>query len=207
VAPPAEPAPTIPSELFESAAKAEPRPEPEGGPDGGYVDLAAMILDEPVEHTTRWTVEYQEPAHNEEADFGEILAQFKQHVSQHLERSDARAHYDLGSAYKGMGLVQEAIAMFQKALRAEPDFLPAIEMLGRCFIENGDVDAGIKVLGRGLNVNVPVEDDLLGIYYYLGSAHESQGHKDTAKDFYMRVFACDINFLDVTDRLRALRSA
>jgi tetratricopeptide (TPR) repeat protein len=205
VAKPAEPAPTIPSQLFETAATAEQRPEPAATPDEGYVDLAAMILDEPAEATTRWQVEYQEPAPNEEADFGEILAQFKQQVSQHLERSDARAHYDLGSAYKGMGLVQEAIAMFQKALRAEPDFLPAIEMLGRCFLDNGDIDAGINALKRGLAVTVPVEDDLLGIYYYLGNAHEMQGNREAAKDFYLRVFACDINFLDVTERLRGLR--
>ena len=95
--------------------------------------------------------------------------------------------------------------MFQKALRAEPDFLPAIEMLGRCFLDNGDIDAGINALKRGLAVKVPVEDDLLGVYYYLGNAHELQGNKEVAKDYYLRVFSCDINFLDVTERLRALR--
>ena len=174
-------------------------------PAEGYVDLAAMILDDLPEPSTRWQVEFTEPAPNEEADFGKILAQFKDQVSQHLERSDARAHYDLGSAYKQMGLVHEAIAMFQKALRADQDFLPAIEMLGRCFLDNGEADAGIKVLNRGLEVKVPVEDDLLGVYYYLGNAFELQGNREAAQDYYMKVFARDINFLDVTDRLRALR--
>jgi tetratricopeptide (TPR) repeat protein len=171
----------------------------------GYVDLAAMILDDMPEPSTRWQVEFTEPPPNEEADFGKILAQFKDQVSKHLERSDARAHYDLGSAYKGMGLVHEAIAMFQKALRADPEFLPAIEVLGRCFLDLGDADAGIKVLNRGLEVKVPVEDDLLGVYYYLGNAYEMVGNPAAARDYYMKVFARDINFLDVTDRLRGLR--
>jgi tetratricopeptide (TPR) repeat protein len=198
-------APAAPEGLeFAGVAGSVTREEP-AVPSEGYVDLGAMILDDLPEPSTRWLVEFEEPAPHEEADFAAILAQFKDQVSQHLERSDARAHYDLGSAYKGMGLVHEAIAMFQKALRAEPDFLPAIEMLGRCFLDNGEADAGIKVLSRGLQVDVPVEDDLLGVYYYLGNAHEMQGDAEAAKDFYMKVFARDINFIDVTERLRALR--
>ena len=45
----------------------------------------------------------------------------------------------------------------------------------------------------------------MGIYYYIGLAHETIGDKDTAVEFYDRVFALDINFADVTERLRALR--
>jgi tetratricopeptide (TPR) repeat protein len=104
-----------------------------------------------------------------------------------------------------MGLLDEAIERFQEALRAEPDFLPATEMLGRTFLDNGDVDAAIKVLTRGVELKVAVEDDLIGIFYYLGNAHEVKGNAKAAKDFYMRVFALDINFIDVTERLRALR--
>ena len=46
----------------------------------------------------------------------------------------------------------------------------------------------------------------MGIYYYIGLAHETIGNKDTAVEYYDRVFALDINFADVTERLRALRS-
>ena len=46
----------------------------------------------------------------------------------------------------------------------------------------------------------------MGIYYYLGLAHETMGDKDTALDFDDRLFALDINFADVTERLRALRT-
>ena len=42
-------------------------------------------------------------------------------------------------------------------------------------------------------------------YYYLGLAHETIGDNDMALEFYDRVFAIDINFADVTERLRALR--
>jgi hypothetical protein len=42
----------------------------------------------------------------------------------------------------------------------------------------------------------------VGIYYYLGMAHEAVGNKDQAVEFYDRVFSLDINFADVTERLR-----
>jgi tetratricopeptide (TPR) repeat protein len=181
------------------------KPVDSGIPETGFVDLAALIFDEPVDTTTRWHVAANEPTKNEDTDFARILSQFKDKVSNHLEHSDARAHYELGSAYREMGLLGEAIGMFQEALRADPNFLPAIEMLGRTFLDKGDLNAAIKALERGLTLRVAVEDDLIGIYYYLGNGYEWIGNREAAKDYYMRVFAMDINFIDVTERLRTLR--
>jgi predicted Zn-dependent protease len=104
-----------------------------------------------------------------------------------------------------MGLLDEAIGMFQNALRADPDFLPATEMLGQTFLDKGEADAAVEVLKRGLSLDVAVEDDLIGIYYYLAQAYEATGNPAAARDYYMRVFALDINFIDVTEKLRALR--
>ena len=51
-----------------------------------------------------------------------------------------------------------------------------------------------------------IEEERVGIYYYIGLANETLGDKETALKFYGRLFALDINFADVTERLRALRS-
>ena len=56
-----------------------------------------------------------------------------------------------------------------------------------------------------MDANVEIEDELMGIYYYLAKAHEALGNTDSAIEFYDRVFTLDINFADVTERLRALR--
>jgi tetratricopeptide (TPR) repeat protein len=194
----AEPAPVVQSvEPAPSAPSVESTP-----PDEGYVDLAALIFDEPAPATTRWKVAADSPSTDPDADFARILSQFKEQVSSHLEHDDARAHYELGSAYREMGLLSEAIAMFQEALHADPRFLAATEMLGRTFLDKGDLNAAIQVLNRGMETEVAVEDDLLGIYYYLGNAYEMTGNKAAAKDLYLKVFALDINFIDVTERLR-----
>ena len=63
----------------------------------------------------------------------------------------------------------------------------------------------MKSLERALQCDSGVEDDLIGIYYYLGCAYEALGNSDSAVEFFDRVFSLDINFADVTERLRELR--
>ena len=170
-----------------------------------YVDLGALILGDEEEKTTRFVVAYEEPSGDEEADFAKMLSQFKEKVSQNLDADDVKAHHDLGTAYKEMGLLDEAVAEFQQALRASSSHLPTYELLGQTFMEMGKTDAAVRSLERALEVDFEIEDELIAIYYHLARAYEQQGNKESALEFYDRVFALDINFADVTERLRALR--
>ncbi len=174
-------------------------------PSEGFVDLGSLVLDRETEGSTRWVVAAQAPSGDEQADFAQMLQQFKQKVSENLSADDAKSHYDLGSAYKDMGLLDEAVGEFQQALRAQSGHLPTFEMLGQCFLEKGDHEVAIRTLERAREAPWQIEDDLLGIYYYLGMAYEETGNSERAREFYEKVFSLDINFKDVTERLRALR--
>ena len=195
---PSEDAPSVPADPpTERVAPAKD--------DGGYVDFGAMILGDTQEKSTRFTVAYEEPSGDEEADFAKMLSQFKDKVSENLDSSDVRAHYDLGTAYKEMGLLDEAISSFQAALRASADHLPTYELMGQTFMEMGQPEAAVKSLERALESASSVEDELVGIYYYLGRAYQELENRDSAVEYYDRVFSLDINFADVTERLRELR--
>jgi len=170
-----------------------------------YVDLGSMVLGEDAEKSTRWTVAAEAPSGDDEADFAKMLGQFKEKVSENLAADDVTAHHDLGTAYMEMGLFDEAIAEFQMALRASPSHLPTHEVTGRCWMEMGKPDMAVRALNRALNVAFEVEDEMIGIYFLMGRAHEDQGNSADALEFYERVFSLDINFEDVTERLRALR--
>jgi tetratricopeptide (TPR) repeat protein len=181
-------------------------PAKKAPPSEGFIDLGSMILgDDEEEKTTRFVVAFEEPTGNEQADFAKMLSQFKAKVAENLSADDVKAHQDLGTAYKEMGLIDEAIGEFQAALRASAEHLPTYEMLGQCFMEKGQPEAAVRTLTRALDAPYEVEDELLGIYYYLGRAHEQLGNTKDAVEFYDRVFTLDINFADVTERLRALR--
>ncbi len=173
-------------------------------PEESYVDLGSMIL-EKTEKTTRWTVETGDPTGDEEFDFQDMLKQFRAKVAEHVDVDDVQAHYDLGTAYKEMGLLDEAISEFQQALRADGQNLATYELLGQTFMEKGQPEVAIRTLSRATEMPFDVEDELLGIYYYLGRAHEELGNSDDAVEYYEKVFALDINFEDVTERLRSLR--
>jgi len=188
----------------EDARSDPPESEPAGDE---FVDFGSMVLGdlEKGSGDTRFRVAYQEPSGDEVADFQRMLSQFKEKVSENLEASDVKAHHDLGTAYKEMGLLDEAVGEFQSALRASARHLPTYELLGQTFLEMGKHEAAAKALERALKVGAAVEDDLIGIYYYLARAYEQLGRTEPAVEFYDRVFALDINFADVTDRLRELR--
>ena len=193
-----------------SVSNGDPASEaPTEAPPGGYVDLGAVLLGEEVqtgEKSTRFVVPYEEPTGDDQADFDRMLAQFRDKVSENIDENDVMAHYDLGTAYMEMGLLDEAIGEFQVVLRGTSDHLPTYEMLGQTFLQKNEPKAALRALKRGLDAPCEIEEERVGIYYYIGLANETLGDKETALEFYGRVFALDINFADVTERLRALRS-
>jgi tetratricopeptide (TPR) repeat protein len=178
--------------------------------DGDFVDLSSMIL-EAEEHEeakdTRMTVADEEPTGDEEKDFHDMLARFKQGIDENIDEADFQSHYDLGVAFKEMGLLDEAIAEFQKALRAPEGKLRTSELLGVCFFEKGAYGVAESILRRGLDLPASGDQERLGILYWLGRALEEQGKKVEARDLYGRVFAVDIRFIDVGERVKALARA
>src|SRR5213592_273486 len=175
---------------------------------GDFVDLSAMILDEEaLVRDTRMKVADEEPTGDEEKDFQEMLARFKQGIDENIDEADFQSHYDLGVAFKEMGLLDEAIAELQKALRAPEGKLRTSEALGVCFFEKGAHAVAASILRRGLELPASREEERLGILYWLGRALEQQGKKADARDLYGRVFAVDIRFLDAEQRVKALAKA
>jgi tetratricopeptide (TPR) repeat protein len=172
--------------------------------DDEFVDLGALIAGEDGEHTTRFRIRETPPTGDEDRDFAELLSQFKSKVNEHLPPEDAPAHYDLGLAFKEMGLLDEAIGEFQVALRAGHMRLRVYEELGECFLMKEQYNIAEKVLSRALEMKYDDELELLGVYYHLGRAYEALGRKDSARDAYERVLGMDINFEDVTARLARL---
>ena len=168
-----------------------------------YVDLGLLVLDHPGgAKSTRFTSAVQD---NEELAFSEMLDQFKSKVAEAIEEEDAVSHYDLGVAYKEMGLVDEGVAEFQIAARSPEYRLRALEMLGACFLEKDDYRIAIKVLSRAIQVPDCGDEELLGIYYAMGRAHEGLSETQKALEWYERVMGCDINFADAAQRVATLR--
>ncbi len=207
--PPAKPKAKVRDTEGRTAARdAKMKVRDEAVDSGEFVDLSAMILEEdlPV-RDTRMKVADEEPTGDEERDFQEMLARFKQGIDENIDEGDFQSHYDLGVAFKEMGLLDEAIAELQKALRSPDGKLRSSEALGVCFIDKGAYVVAESILRRALDLPASGDQERLGILYWLGRALEEQGKKVEARDLYGRVFAVDIRFRDVGARSKALAKA
>lgn len=208
LAPAAAPAAPAREDRKVAAKDAKMKVRDEAAANGDFVDLAAMIFEEePPERDTRMKIEDEEPTGDEQRDFQEMLARFKQGIDENIDEADFQSHYDLGVAFKEMGLLDEAIAEFQKALRAPEGKPRTSEALGVCFFEKSAFVVAESILRRGLELPAAGDQERLGILYWLGRALEAQGHQVEARELYGRVFAGDIRFLDVGERVKALAKA
>jgi tetratricopeptide (TPR) repeat protein len=173
-----------------------------------FVDLGDWLREERGPRSTRMVAEED---HNreqgEEADFTDMLEKFKAGVAANVDEEDYDSHYDLGVAYKEMGLIDEAVAEFQKALRGATQRIRAYEALGQCFIDRNEHDVAITVLGRALREPGMEDEDLIGVLYLLGFASEGSKKPRDAAAYYQRVFAIDIDFRDVSKRLKQMTKA
>jgi len=189
--------------LDEPAAAAA---SPSGG-DDDFVSLGDWLRDEEGPKSTRMVVDEEAPTGDEQADFADMLKKFKQGVADNVDAEDHEAHYDLGVAYKEMGLLDEAISEFQKAIRSHLNRVRTYEALGQCFLEKKQLPVAATILQRALSEPGAREEQLVGVLYLLGYINESLGKPAEAKGYYERVFGVDIQFRDVGDRLNAVDKA
>jgi tetratricopeptide (TPR) repeat protein len=171
---------------------------------GEFIDLGALILDEDRVKDTRMRVEDEEPSGDEQQDFQEMLQQFKRGIDENIDAEDFQAHYDLGVAFKEMGLLDEAISEFQKALRSPEGRLKTSEALGGAFFEKGQFAIAEAILKRAVESLGATDDEQIGLIYWLGRAQEAQGKSEAAITTYERVMAVEIHFMDASGRMAKL---
>jgi tetratricopeptide (TPR) repeat protein len=217
--PPPRPTPTAPpAARATSAPRATPpvvrkttpvrtmpeRPAAAASSGDDFVNLSDWLNEDEGPKSTRMVVDEEAPSGDEQADFEEMLRKFKQGVAENVDEEDFESHYDLGVAYKEMGLVDEAISEFQKALRGSRGRARTYEALGQCFLEKQQFQVAATILSRALAEPGSTDDQLVGVLYLLGYASEALRQWGDAVGYYQRVFAVDIQFRDVADRLAAL---
>jgi tetratricopeptide (TPR) repeat protein len=208
---PADTAASAESPLTEEpSASVEGFGEPAGGEAGtdSYVDLAAELSQE-IFATQSAVEEEPDAAPGTITDPGldEIFREFKKGVEKQLGTEDYDTRYNLGIAYKEMGLLDEAIAEFQLASKDETRLLECCSMLGLCFLEKGMPEIAIKWFEKGLGAPGRRDEEYHGLRYDLAQAHEAAGSTERALEIYMDIYRVNARFRDVRERVRGLQAA
>jgi pilus assembly protein FimV len=127
------------------------------------------------------------------------------------EDEDLETHYNLGIAFREMGLVDEAISEFQKVAKATENGKPfryvmqCCTLLGLAFTEKGQPGIAAIWYERALRVPGIEPESILALRYDLGVAQESAGEPGAALKSFSQVYAMNIDYRDVADRIAALQ--
>ncbi|MCA1609703.1 MAG: tetratricopeptide repeat protein, partial [Acidobacteria bacterium] len=141
-----------------------------------------------------------------EASLEEIFREFKKGVEQQLSAEDYETHFNLGIAYKEMGLVDEAIGEFQLASKDPARTVECCSMLGLCFLEKGMPQLAVKWYRKGLEAGDIEEMETVGLLYDLGCVYQDTGEIDLAYRTFLEVYGLNTNYRDVVHRVRDLEA-
>jgi tetratricopeptide (TPR) repeat protein len=196
--PPPPPAAVAPPPMAAPPAAAE---ENLFADEDDFFDLAAELESELEEDAE------EIPLGEEEQSLEEIFKEFKKGVEQQLDSEDYDTHYNLGIAYKEMGLIDEAIGEFQLASKDPKRAVECASMLGLCFLEKGMPQLAIKWYRKGLEMPEITEEEHIGLLYDLGSAYVEVGDTDNAQKAFMEVYGMNSNYRDIVSRIKQLEDA
>jgi len=185
---------------------ASPSPSAAGGGEDGFFDLAAELRAHAVDSTPGEPGEAPTGlTSGEEESIDEIFKAFRKKVDQQVEEEDYETRYNLGIAYKEMGLLDEAIGEFQYASRDPKLFMECCSILGICFREKGMSELAVKWYRKALASTGHPEEKTLGLRYDLAEIHLERSEHSQALSLFSEVYGINSNYRDVTSRIRELR--
>jgi tetratricopeptide (TPR) repeat protein len=176
--------------------------------DAGGIDLGAELsaLFDAQPALEEAPVDASRSTSFEDQGLQDVFNEFKKGVDSQLGEGDYDTRYNLGIAYKEMGLVDEAIAEFQLAAKDPKRSLECSSMIGICFMEKGMADVAVQWYERGLQVPGRAPEEYRGLRYDLGMAFEATGDLAKAKATFADLVREDPSFRDVSDKLRDLQA-
>jgi pilus assembly protein FimV len=185
---PAASAPPVHAPVASAAQKIEapaPEPEPEPAP-----EVSAETLNE----------------------LAEVFQEFRSELGEMEEEDeDLETHYNLGIAYREMGLLDEAIGEFQKVAKAVdkgkpfPYAMNCSTLLALSFMDKGEPKIAALWYQRALKLPKLDQETVLALRYDLGIALDMAGEADAALDSFRQVYAMNIDYRDVADRIATLQ--
>ncbi len=169
---------------------------------GGFLDIAEELRSELGED------EDQSPVAGSAdgpVSFEEIFSQFKQGIAETLGDEEYETHYNLGIAYKDMGLYDDAIREFESAARDADLVQDSLSLMAMCYMEKKDYDSAAASIDKALEISR--EDNRAGLYYQMGEVREKQKSWSEALVAYEKVQSDDPLFTGIGDAIERVKGS
>jgi tetratricopeptide (TPR) repeat protein len=141
-----------------------------------------------------------------DVDVDQVFEKFKEGVRAQVSEGDSSTHYDLGVAYKEMGLLSDACQEFELAARDPVRQCMCFAMIGMIHAEKNELLESIRAYEQALNAKLKNRDQEHSLHYDLGLLYERMGERKKALESMLAIERQNPDYRDVRQRVRDLRA-
>jgi len=204
----AQPTPEISARPQVPAARAATASATTAGP---MVKPPAPVLPTPAARPVAQPQKFDSAA---SIDLSSMFGELKQELEHDAATADEdpETHYSLGVAFREMGLLDEAIGELQKVCQsverghAFGQIIQTYTWLAQCFLEKGLPEVATRWYEKALKLPSLDQETRTALHYELASSLENAGNKPAALTNFLEVYSSNIDYRDVAERIKALRS-
>jgi len=130
---------------------------------------------------------------------------FRTDVDEQIAADDMESHYNLGIAYREMGLLDDAISEFGKAEKDPSRYVDCQTLKGLCYSDKGDFANAELMYQQALDSPHLEDEQRLSLSYELATLYENSERLEEALSSYRVVMARDETFRNVKEKVSSLQ--
>jgi tetratricopeptide (TPR) repeat protein len=140
-----------------------------------------------------------------DVDVDQVFEKFRAGIRSQVSENDSATHYDLGVAYKEMGLIADAIHEFELAARDAQRECNCFAMIGMVYLEQNQLDRAAESYVRALSAPNKTVEQEMNLYYDLGTVYEMKGKAQDALYYFQKIARRDPGYRDIAERIGGLQ--
>jgi len=134
------------------------------------------------------------------------LGRLQAKVQEEIGDTDLEARYNLGIAYKEMGLLEEAVKEFRMAMKRPDLRVGSSSLLADTLSEQGDLDAAVAVLEEVLAAEDLSDEARRDLRYHKAVLLSQGGREEEARELFLALYGETPEYRDVKARTERYRS-
>jgi tetratricopeptide (TPR) repeat protein len=150
--------------------------------------------------------EVKKPSSREEGEDESMLQnaveKLQAKVKEEIGESDPEARYNLGIAYKEMGLLDEAEGEFRLSRSNPALFLGASCLLAETFAEKGDLAMALETLDEVLATESISPDEARDVRYQKALLLTRNGKEEEGKEIFLSLYESSPDYRDLRSRVQ-----
>ena len=194
----------VESRLISMVPEDEPLPEGED-----YFDLAreleGVVLDDDLQIESKGGAGLL--GEDEHISFDDVFVEFKRGVEKQFGKEDYDTYYNLGIAYREMGLYDDAISAFQTSVNDPKRRLDSFILLGVTHRDINELEKSIDYFREALDTQGIQPDESIGLKYELALSYELAGEMDQAIPMYTEIHNQNPRFRDILEKMTSLKKS